>query len=68
MVLSRRSKRRFGGRSLRHFLLDAPLATSAVFAGAGIASASGFLPEVWIANEATQAMCRQVTRRTQIVR
>jgi hypothetical protein len=53
---------------LRHFLLDAPLATSAVFAGAGIASASGFLPEVWIANEATQAMCRQVTRRTQIVR
>ena len=30
--------------------------------------ASGFLPEVWIANEATQAQRRQVTRRNQIVR
>jgi transposase len=30
--------------------------------------ASGFLPEVWIADEATQALRRQVTRRNQIVR
>ncbi len=30
--------------------------------------ASGFLPEVWIADEATQAMRRQVTRRNQVVR
>src|SRR5918911_117685 len=30
--------------------------------------ASGFLPEVWIADEATQALRRQVTRRQQIVR
>jgi transposase len=30
--------------------------------------ASGFLPEVWIPDEATQALCRQVTRRNQIVR
>ena len=30
--------------------------------------ASGFLPEVWIPNEATQALRRQVTRRHQIVR
>jgi transposase len=29
---------------------------------------SGFLPEVWIADEATQALRRQVTRRNQIVR
>ena len=28
--------------------------------------ASGFLPEVWIADEATQALRRQVTRRNQI--
>src|SRR5215467_4846667 len=33
-----------------------------------IAYASGFLPEVWIADEATQALRRQVTRRNQIVR
>jgi transposase len=30
--------------------------------------ASGFLPEVWIADEPTQALRRQVTRRKQIVR
>ena len=30
--------------------------------------ASGFLPEVWIADEATQALRRQVTRRNQVVR
>src|SRR5215207_5906762 len=30
--------------------------------------ASGFLPEVWSADEATQALRRQVTRRNQIVR
>ncbi|MEZ2355031.1 IS110 family transposase [Caballeronia sp. RCC_10] len=30
--------------------------------------ASGFLPEVWIPDEATQAMRRQVSRRAQIVR
>jgi len=30
--------------------------------------ASGFLPEVWIPDEATLALRRQVTRRTQIVR
>jgi transposase len=30
--------------------------------------ASGFLPEVWIADETTQALRRQVTRRNQIVR
>ena len=30
--------------------------------------ATGVLPEVWIADEATQAVRRQVTRRTQIVR
>jgi transposase len=30
--------------------------------------ASGFLPEVWIADEPTQALRRQVTRRSQIVR
>jgi transposase len=30
--------------------------------------ASGFLPEVWIADEMTQALRRQVTRRNQIVR
>jgi transposase len=30
--------------------------------------ASGFLPEVWIADTATQALRRQVTRRNQIVR
>jgi transposase len=30
--------------------------------------ASGFLPEVWIGDEATQALRRQVTRRNQIVR
>ena len=30
--------------------------------------ASGFLPEVWIADEVTQALRRQVTRRNQIVR
>ena len=30
--------------------------------------ASGFLPEVWIADEPTQALRRQVTRRNQIVR
>lgn len=30
--------------------------------------ASGFLPEVWIADEATQTLRRQVTRRNQIVR
>ena len=30
--------------------------------------ASGFLPEVWIADEATQALRRQVTRRNQSVR
>jgi transposase len=30
--------------------------------------ASGFLPEVWIADAATQALRRQVTRRNQIVR
>jgi transposase len=30
--------------------------------------ASGFLPEVWIPNEATLGLRRQVTRRTQIVR
>src|SRR5688572_26607297 len=30
--------------------------------------ASGFLPEVWIPNEPTQALRRQVTRRNQIVR
>ena len=29
---------------------------------------SGFLPEVWIADQATQALRRQVTRRNQIVR
>src|SRR6516225_4006798 len=29
--------------------------------------ASGFLPEVWIADEVTQALRRQVTRRNQIV-
>ena len=30
--------------------------------------ASGFLPEVWVADEPTQALRRQVTRRNQIVR
>ena len=30
--------------------------------------ASGFLPEVWIPDESTQALRRQVTRRNQIVR
>ncbi len=30
--------------------------------------ASGFLPEVWVPDEATQALRRQVTRRNQIVR
>jgi transposase len=30
--------------------------------------ASGFLPEVWIPDEATQALRRQVPRRDQIVR
>jgi len=30
--------------------------------------ASGFLPEVWIADEPTQALRRQVTRRNQILR
>lgn len=30
--------------------------------------ASGFLPEVWIANEPTQALRRQTARRAQIVR
>ncbi|KLK91704.1 transposase [Microvirga vignae] len=30
--------------------------------------ASGFLPEVWIADETTQALRRQVTRRNQVVR
>jgi transposase len=30
--------------------------------------ASGFLPEVWIADEATHALRRQVTRRNQVVR
>jgi transposase len=30
--------------------------------------ASGFLPEVWMADEATQALRRQVTRRNQVVR
>ena len=30
--------------------------------------AAGFLPEVWIADEATQALRRQVTRRNQVVR
>jgi len=30
--------------------------------------ASGFLPEVWIPDEATQALRRQVARRTQLVR
>jgi hypothetical protein len=30
--------------------------------------ASGFLPEVWIADEGTQALRRQVTRRNQVVR
>ncbi len=30
--------------------------------------ASGFLPEVWIPDEPTQALRRQVTRRNQIVR
>ena len=30
--------------------------------------ASGFLPEVWIPDEATQALRRQVTRRNQTVR
>jgi transposase len=30
--------------------------------------ASGFLPEVWIADEVTQALRRQVTRRNQVVR
>ena len=30
--------------------------------------ASGFLPEVWIADEPTQALRREVTRRNQIVR
>jgi len=30
--------------------------------------ASGFLPEVWIADERTQALRRQVARRSQIVR
>ena len=30
--------------------------------------ASGFLPEVWIADEDTQALRRQVTRRNQLVR
>ena len=30
--------------------------------------ASGFLPEVWVPNEPTQALRRQVTRRNQIVR
>jgi transposase len=30
--------------------------------------ASGFLPEVWIADDVTQALRRQVTRRNQIVR
>ena len=30
--------------------------------------ASGFLPEVWIPDDATQALRRQVTRRNQIVR
>ena len=30
--------------------------------------ASGFLPEVWIADEVTQALRRQITRRNQIVR
>src|SRR6516162_11470898 len=30
--------------------------------------ASGFLPEVWIADDTTQALRRQVTRRNQIVR
>jgi transposase len=28
--------------------------------------ASGLLPEVWIPNEATQALCRQVTRPTRL--
>ena len=30
--------------------------------------ASGFLPEVWVPDERTQALRRQVTRRNQIVR
>ena len=30
--------------------------------------ASGFLPEVWVPDEATQALRRQVTRRNQIAR
>ena len=35
---------------------------------AGAVYASGFLPEVWIPDEPTQALRRQVTRRNQIVR
>jgi transposase len=52
-----------------HLIARAKIKTDTIDAGVlAQLYASGFLPEVWIADEATQALRRQVTRRNQIVR
>ncbi len=50
-------------------IAHAKIKTDTIYAGVlAQLYASGFLPEVWIADEATQALRRQVTRRNQVVR
>jgi transposase len=50
-------------------IVHAKIKTDAIDAGVlAQLYASGFLPEVWIPDEPTQALRRQVTRRNQIVR
>ena len=52
-----------------HLISRAKIKTDTIDAGVlAQLYASGFLPEVWIADDATQALRRQVTRRNQIVR
>ena len=52
-----------------HLIARAKIKTDTIDAGVlAQLYASGFLPEVWIADDATQALRRQVTRRNQIVR
>jgi transposase len=52
-----------------HLIARAKIKTDTIDAGVlAQLYASGFLPEVWIADETTQALRRQVTRRNQIVR
>ena len=52
-----------------HLIARAKIKTDTIDAGVlAQLYASGFLPEVWIADQATQALRRQVTRRNQIVR